>query len=159
MNTSPDQPSPYKMLSLMYQATGTQLRLRMFDRVLQVKIEENTASALVETHDFKELSREYRLTRRGRRLISFQRTEVEHVLETGGKFSYYRWSLLPSVEVWDEDFEETIIAKYGTHRSVRESYEKAQFERDCYRPGTVRSPMDNAQAADSPRMMKHWRLV
>lgn len=142
-------PTPYQLLAQLTRATGQPLRLRPFERVILVKVTDTEASALIDTYSVRELAREWRLEKHGTKMVSFKRDE-----------STRQWAEVPGLLIWDEDFEPQTIVKFGKSVTPQQYREDIEFARDCYRPGTSRTPLDNYERVldgpSTPAMERHW---
>lgn len=123
-------------------ATGYSVPIRPFERILKYVVTDDRVAVQLETFRYTETRYEFRFTGRGRRLLSYTGPTPE------------------SLTVWDEAFEPFVIRKTGHVKTERESLAQVAFERDCYRPGTSRAPLDNyarVQAGPSTdKMERYW---
>lgn len=142
-----------EFLSQLKKHTGLVTILRQFETVLKVSCEEDVAAILVDTFRYEETTREFRFKERGTRLISFKRC-------TDDAARYGRWYKVGEMVVWDETFEPFIQAKFGRSVSPREYAEQREWERNCYRPGNSRNPLDNyarvLAGPTTPEMERYW---
>lgn len=129
-------------------ATGMIVSLRVWENVLDWQVTDTTATLKVEVWRYADTDREVRFTARGERLFGW-------VLTPNG------WaSIGQPMTLWDDEFKPFIHVKYGRSVSPREHAEQRAWERQCYRPGTDRFPLDNyARVLDgptTPAMERYW---
>lgn len=152
MNTSATN---LERLAQFKRHTGLVTILRAFDTVEQVKLEDDKAVMKVETFSFDDTTHEYRFKRRGVRMIGYQRVDVNM-----GDRTVPGWVKVADMTIWDDSFVPFVQAKHGRSVSPREYAEQKQWERDCYRPGTDRQPLDNYSRVlagpTTPAMERYW---
>lgn len=136
-------------LASLRRHTAQVVSLRPFDTVLKVRLDEIAAAILIETFSCKETAREVNFNARNLKLISFTREgETQYWIKTG------------ELVTPDDAFIPYTFVKYGKSVSPREYNAKRQWERETYRPGTSRNPLDNYQRVlagpSTPEMERYW---
>lgn len=111
-----------QQLAMFHEHTGLVFNIRPFESVLRVKLGDDGAAVLVETHQTKQLARGWRLLKKGTRLISFAPSP------TG-------WKRIGVLDLWDEDFEPHDVTEIGSPRTIEDWIERSAWERACYRYG------------------------
>lgn len=145
--------SNLEYLAQLRRATNQVVTLRPFDTVLKVQCDDDKAAILIETFRYKETAREIRFTERGTKLISFAKC-------TDQLPTYGRWAVAGEMILWDDEFVPFIHVKFGKSVSPREHAEQVAWERQCYRPGTSRNPLDNYERVlagpTTDAMERYW---
>lgn len=72
-----------------------------------------------------------------------------------------RWARTDQFRSADDTFQPHAVHESGrTHRDEAEQTTRRTFEGDCHRPGTSKSPMDNAERTaegyTTDKMARHW---
>lgn len=131
-----------ELLSEFRKITGYSVTVRPFERVIKYFASDDRDAVLLETFRYVETRYEFRVTGHGKRLVAFTTSGAQ------------------SVTAWDEEFEPFVIRKTGHVRTPTESRDQITFERDCYRPGSFRTPLDNfARVKAGPTtdaMERYW---
>jgi hypothetical protein len=134
----------YQMIREILDLTDYKIKLGMFEEIEKVVVTEDRVTVLVAACKVKETFGQYTITHTGKRLIS-----LVQVLEDG-----YEWWTIDELETWEQA---DLIYKRGTRvESPQERRERREWEGLCYRPGTSRTPLDNAESADTETMRKYW---
>jgi hypothetical protein len=123
--------SIHRQIAAVRDAVSWHPRLRVMESVQRVVITDDTIKVLVNRARVTETSGRYKITHRGTELIVWKRNEAG------------RWGWPESMLDWTEVEEEHL--KFGI-ASIQEQADKRAWERDCYRPGTSRTPMDGPEA-------------
>lgn len=122
--------SNLELLGQFRRESGLVMRLRPYENVVKVTVDDTKAAILIETFRFKELAREVRFKARGEKLIGFIRAQDV-------------WLPVGELVTWDESFVPFTHVKYGKSVSPREHAARRQWERECYRPGSEVTPLDS----------------
>lgn len=140
MNVNLDGLTIGQQMGLVRDFVGRVIYVRPFEKVLKVQITDDSVSVLFETFAFTETQTRIKFTKRGKRLWTYNRATRQPA----------------EMVMWDDEYAGEEIAKYG--KVVEEG--QREWERDCYRPGTGRNPLDSArrlrQGPSTPRMERHW---
>lgn len=108
------------------------LTLRPHDEITTVLITENKVGLHIRTYRFEDRAREIRFTARGTKMIVWDRDATQW---TGWKRT--------EMVLWEDDYQPETIIKFGRSNTPAEVAARRQFEKDCFRPGTSRNPLDN----------------
>lgn len=135
-----------ELLREFRKATGYTIPIRPFERIIKTVVNDDRVAVMVETYRYTETRYEFRFTNHGKRII-----EWDHGRPT-------------SVTMWDDEFgiEFTpfVIRKSGHASTDAEIRDQIAFERDCYRPGTSRTPLDSYRriqmAPSTDKMERYW---
>ncbi len=123
---------------------GVECKTRQHEKIINIAIDDTTISALVEIYDRRETSRQITYTRHIERLIRWNTT-------TGQK---------KTVDWVDPDYVPEIEILFGRSVTPAEHTAEIAFERDCYRPGSARSPLDNHRRVQAgpttDAMERYW---
>lgn len=136
-----------QLVSIAKKAIGGRvIAIRPYEKCLTIRIEDDKVNLLFETFLVREQRTRTVFLKQGKRLVSYDRA-------TGVKLS--------EMTMWDEvEPEVAELVNFGRTHTESEVRERIAFERDCYRPGTDRHPLDNysrVQAgATAPKMERHW---
>lgn len=144
--------------------TGLVPPIRIYDRVtlLTDPITQpdgsETIALHITTYRYKSLARETRFTQRGTRVLAYRWSASG---ENAGLWQ--KVTDFGDFVMWEEDYPGEIIVHFGRSNTPESVAERRKYERDCHRPGTDRSPMDNFdRTLDSnshPKMERHWELT
>lgn len=140
------------------------VRIGMYESVLEIDVGDESATMKTECYDVRETHRELRIVRKGIRLYGWKKPEGDFIAT-----QVRPWIPQGYVTVWDESFVPVIQHKQGKMYTFAEWREQVTFERDCYRPGASRFPIDSYQRVlegsdcgegsyNPPKMDKHWPI-
>ena len=124
---------------------GYNLPLRPFEKVLKVvSKDDGSVVAQIETFRYTETTHRITLTKRGIRL---------YAIKDGKPSGVTNW-------FEDEDFEPRVFVKSGRVYEGSTHADRINFERDCYRPGGGRVPLDNysrvLKGSTTEAMERYW---
>lgn len=131
-------------------AIGRPVFLLPYQTLVSVKIEADTVSVLVRMFAYTEKSHEVRFTKSGLKLRQWYLNS-----DTG------KWAETSDpIIMWDDEFTPFIEARYGTHRSPVEHWERIEHEALCFRPGNSHTELDSfdrtAGGQTTKKMFRHW---
>lgn len=140
--------SPYKLLAKVRDLTGYQIHLGIFEEVGKVTFTDTEIVATIRRFRVTEQRSQYRITEKGVEELTFTKT------------TYGSWARKSNC-MWIKADDTVILRRdtASTFGSMQEYRDQRDFELDCARPGTSRTPLDSAAASDSDRMLKHWKLA
>jgi hypothetical protein len=149
-----------QQLKPVKQALGKPFQLLPYQSVKKVTITADSITVLLQVYQFTETYREVRFHKSGLMMYAWKlKDNVWIAQHLGGD------DQIPLV-IWDESFEPYIECRFGTHRSIKEYYDRLEWESNVHRPGTSRTPLDNftrtveaAQCETTPAMFKYWTGV
>lgn len=139
--------SPYKAIAEVRDLTGYCVRLGVFEEIVKVDLTDEIVEVVVRRFRVTEQRSQYRVKAEGLEQIKF-------TLKNGD------W-IRQSDIFWTTPDDEVMLRRDTTnvYESVKEYRDHRDFEVMCHRPGTSRTPLDSADASDSERMLKHWKLI
>jgi hypothetical protein len=124
--------------------------VRPGEKLLKVNATDDTVTVMISWIRVAETNREWRIVAAGRSLLTWARPESTNEA----------WVWLGRLDVEDEGFKPVVHLKYGEPNTPDRVLERRNFARDCYRPGTERSPMDNwlrtVDGHTPESMTRHW---
>ena len=138
----------YQLIGKVRDMTGYLINLGMFEEVGKATFTDSEIVVMIRRFKVTESRSQYRITEKGVEQIKFTLTE------SGGwhRFTETMWAKV-------EDQVHLRRQTASTFASVQDYRDQRDFELSCYRPGTSRTPLDNAAASDSDKMYRHWKLV
>lgn len=131
--------------------TGIPFWIRPYESVLDV-VETDTAITIkMRVADLIERSTGFEITRTGTRLIQFAR-------DNDGYWTHN------TITLWDEETDVSYIRTWGAGVTPVQYRERMSWAMDCFRPGSDRFPLDNADRTfehveySTVGMKKHWKV-
>jgi len=138
-----------RLLAEFKRLTGMVYQMREFESIQKVSVEGNTANLLLTTYSLETAASRTIKKRRGLRLITWQRNTA-----------HGNWYETGRLTMWDEDFAAETILKFGAVKTATEIIDKREFEKQCYRPGTSKQPLDNyertLESYTTADMERYW---
>lgn len=140
----------YQLLAAAETHIGTRVVLPKASDILAIKVEDDVLLVKFVRYDFKQMSSEVRFTAAYTVLRQWHRTPGQGY-----------WAREEDIEMQQADFQPVTIPEHGrTIRTPEEWFAKRIWEADCHRPGTLSSPMDNAdrvaEGYTTDKMARHW---
>lgn len=136
------EPAPYKRVAEVFYLTGYQIKLRPLETIEKVRIGDDMIAVLINTFEATESTTRYTVKKVGRRLISWEKRP---------NGSWFRDEVL----IWDDERPDQIHYRHGSaeldDQKLRDQH---TWEDACWRPGTARFPIDQAENHDSAS----WRM-
>lgn len=135
--------TPHQLRAKVERTTGYQIKLGMFEEIEKIVLEPEKITVLIRAVSITETSREWRVQKSGRRLISLTAKAEDHTV----------WWYSDELTIWDDTSLPTVYTKA---ESCTDQYDRLEWERMCYRPGNAKFPLDNFDSTDSKKMERHW---
>lgn len=123
-----------ELLASIRKITGVQIKLGEHDEIKSHKTAENSIMLAVTVLDVTDTARETRFKRQGWKI---------YTIEKVGDGSSWRLTDTTDI-VWNDAFVPYTFEKFSRYETQQQLNERAEWESICHRPGTARTPMDNA---------------
>lgn len=114
--------------------TGLRFVLARSESVVKYKPSDDGIQLLVQCDVVKETRTRITVVKRGKRLITWARTDEGWVRDT-------------DMSTWDDSFVPEITVKFGRVESPKEYHDRRKWEGMAYRPGTAMTPLDSCDRA------------
>lgn len=140
----------YQLLAAAETHIGQRLALPKASDIKVIKVEDDVLLVKFVRYDYRVMASEVRFSAAYTVLRQWHRTSGQGY-----------WVREDDIEMEQADFQPVTIPEHGREiRTPEEWYAKRTWEADCYRPGTLSSPMDNAdrvaEGYTTEKMARHW---